>query len=50
MTRIRHQLRKLDDTQEEIEKAHERIREKVERQIPEDVRGGNAGYLELRKR
>jgi hypothetical protein len=38
LAKIKHQLRKLDDVQEDLEKAHERVRDKVERQIPQDVR------------
>uniref|UniRef100_A0A914XM10 Uncharacterized protein n=1 Tax=Plectus sambesii TaxID=2011161 RepID=A0A914XM10_9BILA len=37
VAKIKHQLRKLDDVQEDLEKAHERIRDKVERQIPQDL-------------
>lgn len=31
-------MRKLDQIQEDMEKAHERVKDKVERQIPNDVR------------
>lgn len=37
LARLRHQLRRLDEMQEDIEKSHERIKDKVERQIPEDL-------------
>ncbi len=37
-TDIRKQLKKVDNLQDDLEKAHDRIRDKVEHQIPQDVR------------
>lgn len=36
--KLRHQVHKLDDIMDEVENAQNKIRDKVERQVPKDVR------------
>lgn len=39
--RVRNQVAKLDDIMDDVEQTHERVRDKVERQIPQDVMMAN---------
>lgn len=34
---LKAQMEKLNKVQDDLEKAHERVRDKVERQVPQDV-------------